>query len=185
MPVKRRTTPIQPIETPETSAVNPVVKPTVQVAEPIAKNKDIPRWLAFILVILLLASAGGFVWAYKNYQKVSKKTDALSLTEMQRQVVKKQVEELVAKVGRHIVLPQGEEPAMAEVKDAATLADEQPFYKDAHNGDRVLIYFKAQKAYLYDPNRDVLVNVGPVVLQNKPAPPVEAPAPEETSTTTE
>lgn len=149
-------------------------------------KKIIPKWVVFVLAALLFLTAAGFIWAYLNYQRVSKKAAATSLTELQRQEVKKQVDELVAKVGRHIVLPEGEEPAMAEIKDAEMLAKDQPFYKDARNGDKVLIYFKAQKAYIYDPVRDVLVNVGPVVLQNKPAetkPAATAPA--KTGTTTE
>ena len=56
---------------------------------------------------------------------------------------------------------------MATVVDAAALAKDQPFYKDAHNGDKVLIYVKAQKAIIFDEKNDRLVNVGPVYIDKQ------------------
>ncbi|TAN33237.1 hypothetical protein EPN28_02800 [Patescibacteria group bacterium] len=168
MPTKRRITSIQPVEAPPE----------------IAAKKTVPKWVVFVLVVILLLVSGAFVWAYANNVSVSKKLIVDSV-DAQRQEVKNQIKELVAQVNRHIVLPEGEEPTVATINDAETLAKTQPFYTGAHNGDKILIYVRAQKAFIYDPNRDVLVNVGPVSLQPKPAAPAQESASKKTGATTE
>ena len=81
-----------------------------------------------------------------------------------------QIKELIAKVGKLILLPTGEEPVIATINDASTLIKEQPFYKGAVNGDVVIVYQKAAKAIVYSPSRNLIVNVGPIVLPDQPAP---------------
>jgi len=78
-----------------------------------------------------------------------------------------QVKELIAKVSKLIILPTGEEPVVATINDAAALVKDQIFYKGAKNGDVVLVYQKASKAIVYSPERNIIVNVGPVVLEDQ------------------
>jgi hypothetical protein len=89
-------------------------------------------------------------------------------------------------VSKLIMLPKGEEPVLATISDATALAKEQPFYAGSKNGDIVLVYQKALKAIIYSPDRNIIVNVGPVSVeqgatQNEQAPVVDT---EETSTAT-
>jgi len=67
-------------------------------------------------------------------------------------------------VGRIIVLPNDEEPTVATVTDPEKLRD-QVFFANAKAGDKVLIYTKARKAYLYDPIAGKLVEVAPITTQ--------------------
>ena len=76
-----------------------------------------------------------------------------------------EVEELVAAVGKLIVLPKGEDPTVASVSDPDKLKD-QPFFANAKIGDKVLIYTKARKAYLYDPKQNKLLEVAPLTVEN-------------------
>ena len=85
------------------------------------------------------------------------------------QVQQAQVKDLIAKVGKLIILPTGEEPVVATINDAASLIKDQVFYKGAQNGDIVLVYQKASKAIVYSPTRNVIVNVGPIFLQDQQA----------------
>ena len=85
--------------------------------------------------------------------------------------------DITEKVGKHIILPQTETPTLATIEDAEALAKEQPFFSNANNGDKVLIY--SDRALIYSPDRDVLVNVGPVYFENEETPPAEG----ETETT--
>ena len=62
----------------------------------------------------------------------------------------KDLEQTIKLVGKHIVLPTGEVPTMATVSDPEKLKD-QPFFEKAQVGDKVLIYQKAKKAYLFRP----------------------------------
>lgn len=83
------------------------------------------------------------------------------------QVQKAQVQDIIAKVGKLIILPTGEEPVVATINDAAALIKDQVFYKGAKNGDVVLVYQKASKAIVYSPERNMIVNVGPIFLQDQ------------------
>lgn len=81
--------------------------------------------------------------------------------------IQKEIENVIEKIGNHLILPEGETPTMATVVDAATLIAEQPFYRGTIDGDKVLIYVKNQQAVIYSPSRDIVVNVGPVVVNDQ------------------
>jgi hypothetical protein len=126
-----------------------------------SKKQSNNKILWIILVVLLVALA---VVSY-NYFRLSRQTARLNTTEGQKEVVKKEVDELVKKVSKLIVLPTNEVPTVATITDASGLSKTQPFYTGASNGDKVLIYFQAQKAYIYSPSKEMLVNVGPVYIE--------------------
>lgn len=69
----------------------------------------------------------------------------------------KKVKEVVEKVEKIIDLPQGELPSLAIVDDVDMLRD-QPFFADAKKGDMVLLYGKAQKVYIYNPDDNMVIN---------------------------
>jgi hypothetical protein len=74
-------------------------------------------------------------------------------------------EDAVAKtiqaVGKLVILPTNETPTVAAVTDLAPLKD-QPFFANAKVGDKVLIYAKAGKAILYDPQANKVVEIAPI-----------------------
>ncbi len=76
-----------------------------------------------------------------------------------------ELKELVAKVGRLVVLPEGEDPTLATVADPELLKD-QPFFARAKKGDKVLVYNQAQKALLYDPVADKIIEIAPITNNN-------------------
>jgi len=68
---------------------------------------------------------------------------------------------LIAKVGRHIVIKADEKPTVATIQDAGILRTQNPdFYKDAKNGDRLLIW--SDKAVLYSTTQDKILSVLPI-----------------------
>jgi len=75
----------------------------------------------------------------------------------------KELASVMEDVNSLMLLPEGELPIMATVTNAEDLKKEQPFYANVLDGDKVLIYVQNQKAIIYSPSRDVIVNVGPVV----------------------
>lgn len=134
----------------------------------VVKSKNVKvgtRVLWVILIILTII----LVATLFNYRKVSKRLAHMSTVAGQQEVVKKEVQDLVNKVSKLILLPSNETPTVATIADAENLSKTQPFYKGSHNGDKVLIYFQAQKAYIYDPVKNLLVNVGPVYIENRAA----------------
>jgi len=87
-------------------------------------------------------------------------------------VAQNETEMLVGKVGRLMVLPEGETPTIATVSDPAALKD-QPFFALAQRGDKVLVYTSSKRAILYSVSLDKILNVAPLNTtdQNTVAPP--------------
>jgi LytR cell envelope-related transcriptional attenuator len=120
------------------------------------------RSLIFLIAfgILLLSATGVAVYFYLQYQN--------SQDQLTRTTQANEQAALVSEVGKLIVLPTGEQPNIATVSDISKLKG-QSFFAQARNGDKVLIYTKAQKAILYDPVANKIVEVGPISLTQKPA----------------
>jgi hypothetical protein len=118
--------------------------------------------MVIVWFIVGVAVGAGAFFAWNMYMKPNP-------AKVATQVQQAQVKDLIAKVGKLIILPTGEEPVVATINDAASLIKDQVFYKGAQNGDIVLVYQKASKAIVYSPTRNVIVNVGPIFLQDQQA----------------
>lgn len=141
-----------------------------------------PRRLSFGIAFLLLLCAVALVfasWSFGHYQSAQKKLNLLATPEGQQALAKEEVARLAAKVGKLIMVPTDEEPVVATILDVEKLAVDQPFYRDAKNGDKVLIYMKAQRAIIYDETQNILINVGPVNIEGGASQPTPTPAPVE------
>ncbi len=89
--------------------------------------------------------------------------------------VDEEINRLKAEVGQLMVLPD-EQPTVATVTDPAQLKD-QPFFKDAKVGDKVLIFTGANEAVLYDPVAKKILETAPLNVAapaNVPTPPINA-----------
>lgn len=81
--------------------------------------------------------------------------------------IQEDVQGVVAEVSKIIQLPAGEIPTLATVTDLSKVQD-QSFFTNAKEGDRVLVYQSAKKAYLYRPSEKKIIEVGVVnVSENK------------------
>lgn len=69
---------------------------------------------------------------------------------------------IIAKVSKLLVLPSGEEPALATITDTKKLTN-NAFLAKAKNGDKVLLYAKNQKAIIYRPSLNKIVDIGPIL----------------------
>jgi len=72
-----------------------------------------------------------------------------------------EVDSLVSKISKMIVLPTDETPTVATVSDPTALKD-QPFFSQAQKGDKVLIYAQAKKAILYSVALGKIIDVAPL-----------------------
>jgi hypothetical protein len=113
-----------------------------------------PLILGIVLLLVAITPSYYFYSQYRNAQK--KLSDPnFAMTE--------EVKNIVSKVEKHIELPEDETPTLATVSDSEKLKD-RPFFSKAKNGDKLLIYTNAKKAILYDPQKDRIIDVGPVNL---------------------
>lgn len=108
------------------------------------------------VAILALAAAPSYYF-YQKYQK------AQLLIKDPELALREEKSDLISKVSKLIELPITEEPTIATISDAQKIKD-QPFFAKAENGDKVLIYTKQKKAYLYRPSNQKLVDVAPINL---------------------
>lgn len=125
------------------------------------RNLKIAAAIAVVIVILV----GGAIYHWKK-------------THVPVQVAQQQeVTDLVARVSKLMLLPAGETPTIATVSDVDKLRS-QAFFKNAVNGDKVLIYASTRQAILYRPSANRIIEVAPLVVGDQTAtPPSAAPTP--------
>ncbi len=136
-------------------------------------KKGMPGFVKFLVLFLVALALGAGGAAYV----VKQKPELLGLSKGQAQV-QAEVDRLVSEVGKLISLPTDEKPTVATITDISKVKD-QPFFKNAKNGDRVLIYTNAKKAILYRPAENRVIEVGAVNINQQPQTPTDAsPSPE-------
>jgi hypothetical protein len=99
-----------------------------------------------VICIVVLAIAAGYF--FKRYNDL-KHTPTVENTAKS--------EKIVNEVGKIFLLPTGDDPTVAIIKDTTKLAS-QPFFKRAHNGDAVVIYAKAHVAVIYREKDNKVIN---------------------------
>lgn len=118
----------------------------------IDRLKTLPRLFVILVTIIAIVGIGTSRFLYVQYQKVQNTLNNPSVA------AQLESQDLVKKVSRFISLPEGELPTIATVSDYKKLKN-QTFFEKSQNGDKVLIYTKAKKAYLYRPSTDKLIDV--------------------------
>ncbi len=123
------------------------------------KNFDLVHFLkskigiVAIVGVVLLASVPGYYF-YQKYQERQK------LLKNPTAAVKAEVKALIAKVEKLIELPKDEEPSVATISDINKLKD-QIYFKNAKNGDKLIIYAKNGRAILYRPSTNKIIEAAP------------------------
>ena len=106
---------------------------------------------AFIILFIVISSILG----YLQLQKL--KDSPSEAGKLSNQEVKNLVKEL----GDKMVLPENETPTIATVTDISKL-EGQPFFRNAKNGDKVIIYGSTKEAILYRPSIHKIIAVSPI-----------------------
>ena len=101
--------------------------------------------LILLAVSLLLALLAAGYFAYGAYFA----PEALKRREVAR---------WVERIGASVELPRGEAPTVATVTNRSKL-EGQEFFRDAEEGDVVLVYPHSGRAYLYRPSTDKLIGM--------------------------
>lgn len=116
-------------------------------------------WLCAAIFLILGAGLGYLGY---EYNKVKGELDDLSSSPLVQE--EKLVTETLEKLAKHAILPEGQLPSIAEIQDVDTLKEGNLFYADAKNGNLLIVY--QTKAFIYDTENDLIVNIGPVFLQS-------------------
>lgn len=125
-------------------------------ASSLARNKNILISLTTI-VFLALAVAGFMYFQYQKTAAELKKVKTQTQSSSQNSK-DDEVKKIVAEVAKLARLPENEIPSIATITDVSKLKD-QLFFKDAKNGDILLVFNNSGKAILYDPKDKKIVDV--------------------------
>ena len=109
--------------------------------------------LSLVYIIIVVGALGFGAAQYSNYRDLKNNPDQVAAQESSR---------ITEKVSKLYKLPS-ETPTIATVQDKEKLKD-QPFFKDANNGDTILIYQGARLAIIYRESENRLINVGPIAI---------------------
>lgn len=124
----------------------------------------------FIVMLLVLLNV------LHSRNQLASKVDKLSSSSQHSEKDKgaAELKAVTDAVGSVYQLPAGETPTIATVSDA-TKVRSQAFFKNADNGDKVLLYSKAGQAILYRPSTKKIISIAPVNLNSgAPSAPVGA-----------
>lgn len=118
-----------------------------------------------VLIVISLALVGTSGFFYKQNRDSEKQLQVLKSDPQKAAQLENR--ELVEKVGKLVVLPEGEDPTIATVTDPDKLK-EQPFFAQAKKGDKIFIFTTAKKAYLYNPELSKIVEIAPINIGSTP-----------------
>jgi len=125
--------------------------PFVYMKQIIVKKRIVLPLFAALFVVLAVAPS---LYFYRQYAALKRQVSQGAQTEDQKVYIEK--------AARHIVMPEGETPTVLTVTDKERLSG-QAFFAHAKNGDKVIVFSAAKKAFLYDPDADRIIEVGPVI----------------------
>ena len=124
------------------------------------KKKD--KMIAAVLLSAFFIAGSMAVYFYLQLAKFQQNPREFASKEA-REII--EARDIIEKVARLVVLPEGETPTIATVTDPERLK-EQAFFSNAQRGDKVLIYTTAKKAILYNPTANKIVEVAPLNIGN-------------------
>ena len=121
------------------------------------RSRRIQIFMAFVFGV---AITSGILLAYANFKPKTSELGIMTGPAQSKDLTEDQIKNIIDKVGKIAVLPKNETPVVGSVKDALALKGEK-FFENAQNGDVVLMYKAAQKAFLYNRRVKKIVNIGP------------------------
>lgn len=140
--------------------------------------KKSSKTLLIILVTLLLASIATSVYFLIQYNQTKTLLKQKSANPANVAALDKQ--KLLRDLGKLMVLPAEDPSIVATVTDKSKLKN--AFFNNAQIGDRFIVFAKAQKAILYRPSANKIIEVGPVSMTKESVGATPSPSPEVTKT---
>lgn len=139
------------------------ISPQIKVNE--LRNKDSQKtikimWITIgVSTVAILLFAGLFINSQIQINKLKKNPSQQTNTSSNNS--QDESKQLVEVVGKLVILPKDETPTIATVSDLTKLKG-QEFFNNAKVGDKVLIYSKAQKAILFRPSDNKIIELAPL-----------------------
>lgn len=132
-------------------------------------NNKLLIFFKYLFILLIIISAGySEYYFYSKYKRASSESKEWQnkyndLIEHPEQLAKNEAELYLEKAKKiDNTIPSNEIPEVQTVLDVSQLKN-QEFFKDAQNGDKILVFKLAKKAYIYRPSENKIINSGPLI----------------------
>ncbi|MBI1833990.1 MAG: hypothetical protein HYR90_04155 [Candidatus Andersenbacteria bacterium] len=166
----------------------PQVAPGKELKRPGKRRRG--RGITLLLFLLFIAVVALFVWAEQQRREAVGQLQETEqrLEEIQQstqQSGQERAQQVLEQVRRHMDIPTEPAPTVATIVDVNRLRESSPFYDKADNGDNLVI--TENRAILYDPDRDIVIDVVPVQINRQsptPTTPGASPSPAASPSTT-
>jgi hypothetical protein len=113
--------------------------------------------LVYLLLLILVASLSLSIYYYRQYRKLKNSDPQIQAQE--------ETNRLIKQLGAIMELSNDETPSLLTVQDKNKLNDKL-FFKNAQNGDKVLVYSKNQEIILYRPQTKKIIAAAPMDLSS-------------------
>lgn len=126
--------------------------------KPVSKR---PRSILLMVLILLL---GLILFLGYSYYQARQKLLTVFNTSQEEQALA-EVNQVLDSMKKLTLIPN-EVPVIATITDSEFLLKESAFYEGSIDGDKLVLFKEARRAYIYSPSRQILVNAGPLLLED-------------------
>lgn len=133
-------------------------KPALLISN-LTKNKKLASSVLAGLIGIPVVIGGLSYYAAATRPKMPESPQVKAERDYNAAVKKKQ--EMIATVKKQVQLPTNEDPVMATVSDRSSLPKED-FFSEAQNGDKILMYPKNKKIFLYRPSTQQVLAQAPL-----------------------
>lgn len=109
---------------------------------------SLSMWRYVFFTILVSCCVGGAVWYFF--------TEHLTAEEKKQAYV----QSITTKVSQLVLTPAGEIPTIGVIPDPNSITENKDFFKNASQGDYLLVYPHARLMIIYSPGKNIVVNMG-------------------------
>lgn len=122
--------------------------------------------LIVVVSSAVISSLGISIYGYITTSRPKAKPEVKA--EKQENSVAKQQKEMLQTAAKQIELPTNEQPIIATITSKELLSN-QDFFRDAHDGDKILMFPVNKKAYLYRPATKQVLVEAPLLYEDQNA----------------
>lgn len=116
----------------------------------------------FLIFFPLIIAVGIAMFFYAQWQQTQEQFQQVVREKEIEDVKEEEIKQAVKALEKNVLLPMGETPTLSTITNKEELVENQDFFDDAENGDQVLVYHEAKKAFLYRPSTGKLINLAPI-----------------------
>lgn len=104
------------------------------------------RIVLFVLIVITVSIGSAFYFHWFN------------LGLFKQEIQQNKIASVVSSIGKLMIVPKGT-PILATVKDITKLKQQHTFFKNAQNGDDLVIFPQSRRVVIYSPARNLIIRI--------------------------